>query len=285
MSKILLLSHKKDFASKVLKALSDEGHKVIRELSSPEKFDSGYLKRYDLLILDQNFLLPDNTPLILLISQQIKTATDYPPIIMQVPEKFSNHEIYPEVDLYVTEKVKGTELVEMVENALESRQYLKVGSQYHHASTLDDLNDFFNRELTARDRELSSYTMLMMKKNSELYYIHSCLEKMNTANFTDSVIELKNTIRRFMNEDERIESFFSYFNKTQPDFIAKLDKIASLSLTDKKHCACLKMGLDNKQVAVLFSIDHQSVKKAQTRLKKKLGLAESQSLREFINNV
>jgi len=285
MSKILLLSRNKEFSGKVVKLLSDEGHTITQELSKSEKFDSDYLKRYELLILDQNFLLYDNTPLILLISQQIKTATDYPPIIMLVAEKFSNHEIYPEVDLYITEKVKEGELIEMIENALESRQYLKVGSQYHHASTLDDLNDFFNRELTARDRELSSYTMLMMKKNSELYYIHSCLEKMNTANFSDSVIELKNSIRRFMNEDERIESFFSYFNKAQPDFIAKLDKIVSLSLTDKKHCACLKMGLDNKQVAVLFSIDHQSVKKAQTRLKKKLGLSESQSLREFINNI
>jgi DNA-binding NarL/FixJ family response regulator len=285
MQKILLLSNENEFETKALNVLSAEGYKVTRELKKTEDGDFDYLQNYDLLIIDQNYSLPDQTPLLSVLAFQIKTSTDYPPIIMRVGENFNGHAFYPEVDIYVTSKVKESELMQMVKDALESRQYLKVGSQYHHAANFDQLNEFFNKELTTLNRELSSYTMGMMKKNTQLHHIYSCLEKITKSNFNINVNELKTSIRQFMNEDLQIEIFFSYFNKTDPEFISKLDKIAPLSITEKKHCACLKMGLENKQVAVLFSIDIESVKKAHNRLKKKLGVDESKPLREFINEI
>jgi DNA-binding NarL/FixJ family response regulator len=285
MSKILLLSDKKDFVKKASVLLAQNGHKVVKEISAEQLQDINALKKFGLLIIDQNYPLNDHTPLIILLAHQIKTNMEYPPIILIVPENFKNHVFYPEVDIYITSNLNDNDFTETVENGIASRQYLKGDSQYHHRSSFEELQDFFNRELTVRDRELSSVTMLLMKKNSQLYHIYSYLDTMKESNFLENLSYLKNRVRQFIDEDERVESFFSYFNKTQPEFIAKLDAMAKLTLTERKHCACLKMGLENKQIAALFSIDHQSVKKAHTRLKKKLGLNDERSLRDFISTI
>ena len=48
-------------------------------------------------------------------------------------------------------------------------------------------------------------------------------------------------------------------------------------------CAYLKMGLTNKEIAELFNIQTDSVKRTQNRVKHKIGVPEGMTLRKFLN--
>lgn len=286
MNKILLLSNRHDFSERVNRILVAKNYKVVVEADADKALDLISNKPYDLLIMDQNFSLSDKTPLILFLLQKTKTSIEpYPPIILAVPDNFRHHEHYPEVDDYIFETTSDNEIALKVSTCLEAMKYLSIETQQYYESSFDEIREVLERELSKRDRQLTSNTILLMKKNDQLYYVYDFLNKMEKNPTEEGFDRLKKQILQFLNEDELTESFFSYFNITHPEFLKTLDKSASLSLTEKKHCACLKMGLDNKQIASLFSIDTGSVKKGQTRLKNKLKVTGTQSLRAFISKL
>jgi PAS domain S-box-containing protein len=80
--------------------------------------------------------------------------------------------------------------------------------------------------------------------------------------------------------------FFRYFESIHPDFFDKLNLInPHLTLGDIKHCACIRMNYETKEIANLFNISPAAVQKARVRLKKKLAIPENKELREFIRSI
>jgi PAS domain S-box-containing protein len=68
-----------------------------------------------------------------------------------------------------------------------------------------------------------------------------------------------------------------------PSFLKRIHKIyPSLTLSDLKLCACIKMNLTTLQTARLFDVKKASIQMARVRLKKKLKLQESVILQNFI---
>jgi DNA-binding NarL/FixJ family response regulator len=79
------------------------------------------------------------------------------------------------------------------------------------------------------------------------------------------------------------EEFYGYFVQIDPSFFKTL-KAHSTELTHEnlKMCAYIKMGFSNNDIADQMNILESSVKRAQTRIKKKLSLNPEQTLRKFI---
>ncbi len=82
------------------------------------------------------------------------------------------------------------------------------------------------------------------------------------------------------------ELFNEYFDRLHPDFISNLRIFApDLSENDIKHCVCIKLNIDTKQIARLFNVMPATIQTARVRLKKKLNLPEYVDLRTFLHSV
>ena len=77
--------------------------------------------------------------------------------------------------------------------------------------------------------------------------------------------------------------FELYFSKIHKDFFKKL-KITYPNITTNELnlCALLKLNIPNKEIAQIMRISYGSVRKAQHRLAKKIGIPSDQILRDFI---
>jgi hypothetical protein len=75
------------------------------------------------------------------------------------------------------------------------------------------------------------------------------------------------------------------FEEVHPDFFSKLKKAhPALSSNDIKHCACIKMNFETKEIARFFNIKASSVQIGRVRLKKKMNLSDEVDLRSYILN-
>jgi FixJ family two-component response regulator len=75
------------------------------------------------------------------------------------------------------------------------------------------------------------------------------------------------------------------FEEVHPGFFSRLHKTyPKLSPIDIKHCACIKMNMDTKEIARFFNIKVTSVQIGRVRIKKKMNLPESVDLRSHIIN-
>ena len=65
-------------------------------------------------------------------------------------------------------------------------------------------------------------------------------------------------------------------------FDSMLKKCPGLSMTDLRHCAYLKIGLSNKEIAHIFNISATSVITHHYRIKKKVGASDDRKLAEIV---
>lgn len=97
------------------------------------------------------------------------------------------------------------------------------------------------------------------------------------------VVELNKDIGRHLRVGDDWERAVLHFEKIHPEFFTALrERCLALTPGELKQCAYLKLNLTNKDIANLLHIEPGSVKISHYRIKKKLELAEGESLRDFL---
>jgi len=90
-------------------------------------------------------------------------------------------------------------------------------------------------------------------------------------------------LESLIEENKSKDKFQELFSNIDPEFFKKLSAINSkLTPLDLKHCAFIKMNLDNYELKRVLNVEMKSIQMTRYRLKKKLKLTEDDSLREFI---
>ncbi len=145
------------------------------------------------------------------------------------------------------------------------------------------------REIDFKQRELTASVMQLEKKNEWMIQLKTQLQQIEKhANGTAPQIrEVYKVIDHSLNVEEDMDKFTVHFENVHPQFFQQLQNLTgqSLSALDLKYCAYLRMQLSTKEIANLLSIEPKSVRMAQYRLKKKLGLGENDDLKEFLNKL
>ena len=137
-----------------------------------------------------------------------------------------------------------------------------------------------NRKLAARALMTDSLQALMIDLNSEMLEFRKAFNP--DKSFDVLVKKLKSASK--MGGDNK--GFFIHFESVNPIFFSSLLSINSqLTQNELKHCAYIFMGLNSNEIADLAHISPSSVRVAQIRLKKRLGLCHEVSLRCFIHNL
>ncbi|MEO1253791.1 MAG: hypothetical protein AAFY41_02725 [Bacteroidota bacterium] len=140
--------------------------------------------------------------------------------------------------------------------------------------------------LSAKERELATMAMASLEKNNlltELEQKVSFIEKRMDDDVKLSLREMRKTISSSIALDDSWDSFIHRFEDVHPQFFDRLKhENPNLTINDLKLSAYLKIGMSNKEIANVSHLTLGSVKSSINRLKKKLELGPSDSVRDYM---
>lgn len=133
------------------------------------------------------------------------------------------------------------------------------------------------RELDLRNRELTAKALVQAQRQEILTDI---IEKLSAVQndkkkMTDNLQSIINDFKQYRNA-QTPEDFDYYFTQTHPDFYKKLSRdFPNLTPYETHLCAYLRLNLSTKEIAAICGIEPSSVKTARYRLRKSLGLNDT----------
>jgi tetratricopeptide (TPR) repeat protein len=141
-------------------------------------------------------------------------------------------------------------------------------------------------QLELKSKELTTHTLQIIQKNQVLEEIKEDL----TTILKDDKRDQKKQIRQLVDkislnfsQDKYWADFRTIFDQVHPYFFTQLtQQFPDLTATDLRLIALLKMNISSADVATLLGISSDSLRVSRYRLRKKIGLAEGESLSAYI---
>jgi len=147
-------------------------------------------------------------------------------------------------------------------------------------------NESLENEVNLKSKQLANSAMALIKKNETLQHLKESFIK-HKENFNNQYL-FKNLIKQLDDSIEHKDEWelFEYnFNQVHEAFFNQLKaQFSELNKKDLKACAYIKMNLTTKEISTLFNISIRGVETLRYRLKGKLNLAKSDSLKGFLQN-
>ena len=213
-----------------------------------------------------NFFHPDDKKAAQMLSAKIKENNVPSPVVEKL--RFVNNE----------GKICFVRL-DLMNNVIQNQNYIQI--------VLSDITDDVLKE--KKQKQIAADALYINQKNSILSEIESMLTKIlahkkyskNTGDF-DKIYSVINSYKHL---DKDWKLLVTNFEEVHPGFFSRLKKMyPKLSPVDIKHCTCIKMNMDTKEIARFFNIKVTSVQIARVRIKKKMNLPETVDLRTHILN-
>ena len=144
-------------------------------------------------------------------------------------------------------------------------------------------------QLELQSKELSSHTLVIIQKNQFLEALRQKVSMLIKDEKRDQRKELKQLIGLIdenSDQDKNWEDFRIIYENIHENFFDKLTSYAeSLTATDLRFLALLKMNMEPADVATMLGISLNSLRTTRYRVKKKLRLSENESLSAFIQQI
>lgn len=148
-------------------------------------------------------------------------------------------------------------------------------------------NDNLQADIQNKNSQLALSTMSIVKKNELLMELST--ELINMKNELGYRIpnkyfdKLNNLINQNLDNEHDWEIFEKLFDQAHQNFFKRLkDAYPTLTSSDLRLCAYLRMNLSSKEIAPLINITVRGVEERRYRLRKRLNLPSEESLTNFI---
>lgn len=135
-----------------------------------------------------------------------------------------------------------------------------------------------SEELEESDRDITIKSMVLLEKENLMNRITKILKETlpQLSNKDQQIVQAVIQELSFSMNNKGWDEFEIRFNKVHPNFYKKLnDSHKSLTLNEKKLSAFLLMNMTTKDISAITGQSTHSINVARTRLRKKLGLANS----------
>lgn len=141
-------------------------------------------------------------------------------------------------------------------------------------------NELMHQKLEANQRELAATALYIANKNRLLSGLKEQIIELSKLNPDDESNEFQE-INSILQSDRTLENnwstFVLHFEKVHPHFFKDAEeRYPSLTKNELRLYAYAHIKLSNKEIATMLNIDPGSVRRAKTRLTKKLALAEQE---------
>lgn len=138
----------------------------------------------------------------------------------------------------------------------------------------------FDAELHHKNKELTTHTLHLAKKNEILAELKDKVEQLQGGCDTRAII---NKINFDLKDEENWSTFVQYFEQVHTDFSKTVqEKYPGVTPNELRLMALLKMNLTSKEIANMLNISAEGVKKARQRLRKKLEIQPNESLEALV---
>jgi DNA-binding CsgD family transcriptional regulator len=138
-----------------------------------------------------------------------------------------------------------------------------------------------------RDKELANQAMSMVRKIEFLIKIKEELQSLKkTAQdeaLSDKIISIIARIKKEVDHNKQREVFERAFDEVHEEFLNRLKaSYPSLTPTELRLCAYLKMNISTKEIAPLMNISVRGVEICRYRVRRKLGLDRAINLTGYL---
>jgi DNA-binding CsgD family transcriptional regulator len=137
-------------------------------------------------------------------------------------------------------------------------------------------NEQLQEKLEANQRELASSTLYIAQKNELLAKLKTQikeLHKLYPENKHPQLQDIESTLQSSVYLDADWSKFKLHFEQVHPHFFENLQvNHPNLTTNEVRLCAYFHIKLSTKEIAALLNIDPASVRRAKTRLYKKIGI-------------
>lgn len=178
---------------------------------------------------------------------------------------------------YISKPVNYLELYARTDSALNI---------YHAMRKIKAQNRIIEEQ---KNRELSIKMMEIAQKNQLLTAIQKSVRELGgklDGNQKKEALKIDKEIDLNLTKTSQWEMFKIQFENVHRNFFDKLQKYCpKLSQIDLRHCAYIKLGLSNPEIANIVGISQTSVVTQHYRIKKKLELDNKVKLAEFIYQI
>ncbi len=146
-------------------------------------------------------------------------------------------------------------------------------------------------DLKNKANDIATSTMNLLRKNEELIDIQEGLNKIEKmvrtgerqSKLVEYIEEMRYGIGSNIRHDDDWKKFERNFDIVYDEYLTRLgSRFPELTVSDKKLCAYLKMGLSSKEISPLLNLTVRSVEMTRYRLRKKLELTREQNLIDFL---
>jgi DNA-binding CsgD family transcriptional regulator len=141
--------------------------------------------------------------------------------------------------------------------------------------------ELLEERLEANQRELASTTMYMLQKNELLATLRTQIEELQRLypkHPHSKLSGMESILRSSMHLDDDWKKFKLHFEQLHPNFFEDLKtNYPSLTNNEVRLCAYFRINLSPKEIAALLNIEPDSVRRAKSRLLKKMGLSDTEN--------
>jgi ligand-binding sensor domain-containing protein len=151
-------------------------------------------------------------------------------------------------------------------------------------------NSKLEGELVYKNKELATMTMHLVDRGRLLLNIKEELDirikKLNTPDLNYQFRSVFKLLSDTEKNDDDWKNFAIYFDEVHNNFLSTMKaKFPSLSSTDLKLCAYLRLNLTSKEIAQLLSISLKGVEISRYRVRKKMQLSTDINLYDFLTDI
>ena len=156
-------------------------------------------------------------------------------------------------------------------------------------------SDKLEQDIKHKSSELSNTAMNLIRKNEILLDISGMLNKLHekaaesghsTPHLKKELDKIQSLIQENISHDDDWKKFNQNFDIVYEDFTKHLAELhPNLTLSERRLCCYLRMGLSSKEMAPIFSISPKSVEMNRYRLRRKMGLEREVNLVEYLQNI
>lgn len=150
------------------------------------------------------------------------------------------------------------------------------------------------QDLERLGRDLNNTTMSLIHKDELLREISTRIDHVNDllASGHDRLsarrilVKINQMIESNLGKENNCARLAGNIDMLYADFIKKLmARHPNLSVSDKRLCCYIRMGLSSKEIAPLVNVSYKSVEMARYRVRKKIGLDSGDSLACYLENL
>ena len=240
-------------------------------------------ERPDLIIMD--WQMPEMNGLDVLHNLAQNEFTAKIPVIMMTGVMMQENDLALALDNgaidYLRKPLNECELKARVRSVFRLKQQEKVIRQM-----LVNERNLISENLKRKERELASKSMFDHQRDELLHDLLNQvgrLDRITNHVHATNILPITRELKSQLNLEKDWQQFNKHFEEVHPGFFDKLlSRYRALTQKDCKLCAYIRMGMGNSEIANFTHVAKGSVERALNRLKKKLGLSETQNLREFI---